>query len=112
MTVTDALAAYVGPGVFNQLQWSLLTQAQRDAILDIFRSGVNAGAASGSVCEIEAVHARGRVVVCGDGSRWTVPATDAEAVEEWGEGQLIAIHRGMIYRLDSYEAVEAEPLRL
>jgi hypothetical protein len=113
MTHTDALAAFIGPELFARLQWSQLTDAQRAAILSVFRVGLNAGAASGSVSVIDAVLAEGRVVICEDGSQWTLNGSeDAALAEDWGEGAMVAIHRNMIYRLDAYECVEVEPLRL
>ena len=55
----------------------------------------------------------GRVVICEDGSRWAARARDdAEMIEDWGEGALIAIHRGLVYRLDPYEAAEVDALQL
>lgn len=112
MTEADALAAYLGPEVFDRLGWRALNDEQREAILSVFRLGLNAGAASGSVCAIDSVLARGRVVLCEDGSRWTArQKVDAEILEDWGEGALVAIHRGVLYKLDEYEAVEVEELR-
>lgn len=112
MTQADALAAYLGPEVFDRLGWRVLNDEQREAILSVFRLGLNAGASSGSVCAIDSLLAKGRVVLCEDGSRWTArERADADALRDWGEGALVAIHRGMLYRLDEYEAVEVEELR-
>ncbi|MGE0046817.1 MAG: hypothetical protein AB7J28_15135 [Hyphomonadaceae bacterium] len=113
MTQADALAAYLGPDVFDRLRWENLSDAQRDAILSVFRLGLNAGASSGSVSVIDSVLAKGRVVLCEDGSRWSArEKLDADLLKDWGEGALVAIHRGMLYRLDEYEAVEVDALRL
>jgi hypothetical protein len=113
VTQNDALAAFLGPDLFDRLQWSLLSPAQREAILSVFRVGINAGAASGVVSMIDEVLAEGRVVLCEDGSRWEARARDdAELIEDWGEGALVAIHRGMVYRLDPYQAAEVDALEL
>lgn len=113
MTHNDALAALLGPELFNRLEWSQLNEQQRAAILSVFRVGLNAGAQSGSVSTIDSVHARGKVLVCEDGSQWAARARDdADLIEDWGEGALVAIHRHMIYRLDPYQAAEVELLRL
>ena len=113
MTQNDALVAFLGHDLFERLDWSRLNDEQREAILGVFRVGLNAGAASGSISMIERVRAAGQVIFCEDGSRWrALGRGDAELVEDWGEGALVAIHRNMIYRLDHYEAVEVEPLRL
>jgi hypothetical protein len=112
MTANDALASYLGPELFYRLGWERLNQDQRDAILSVFRSGLNAGAASGAVVTIEEVLIDGRVIVCDDGSTWETGPAEAEVLEEWGEGALVAVHRGMLYRLDEWEAVEVEALQL
>jgi hypothetical protein len=112
MTANDALASYLGPDLFCRLGWDRLSLDQRDAILSVFRSGLNAGAASGAVVTIEELMIDGRVVVCDDGSTWETCPTGAETIEEWGEGALVAVHRGMLYKLDEWEAVEVDPLRL
>jgi hypothetical protein len=52
-------------------------------------------------------------VICEDGSQWEACAEDdADLIEGWGEGAMVAIHRGLVYRLDPYEAAEVEALRL
>ncbi len=113
MTHNDALADLLGPELFERLRWGSLCQTQREAILSVFRVGINAGAASGSVSVIDTVLGRGRVVICDDGSQWEARARDdAEMIEDWGEGAMVAIHRGLAYRLDPYEAVELEALVL
>lgn len=113
MTHNDALVAYLGPELFTRLNWTNLSDAQRDAILSVFRVGICAGAQSGTVATIDEVLARGRVVICEDGSHWAACAEDdAHMFEDWGEGALIAIHRGFAYRLDPYEAAEIKPLAL
>jgi hypothetical protein len=112
MTANDALASHLGPELFYRLGWEALSTVQRDAILSVFRSGLNAGAASGAVVMIEEVLADGRVIVCDDGSTWETGPEEAETLEDWGEGALIAVHRGMLYKLDEWEAVEVEALRL
>ena len=113
MTHNDALVAYLGPEIFSRLAWSALTDEQRAAILSVFRVGINAGAASGTVSVIDSVLADGRIVICEDGSQWEARARDdAEMIEEWGEGAMVAIHRGLVYKLDPYEAVEVEALQL
>jgi hypothetical protein len=113
MTHNDALAAYLGPELFARLNWSCLSEAQRAAILSVFRVGICAGAASGTVAVIDEVLAEGRVVICEDGSHWAAcERDDANLFEDWGEGAVIAIHRGLAYRLDPHEAAEVEPLAL
>ncbi len=113
MTHNDALAAYLGPELFERLGWGQLSAKQRAAILSVFRVGLGAGAQSGAVSTIDTVFGRGRVLVCEDGSRWAArERDDAEMIEDWGEGALVAIHRQLIYRLDPYQAVEVELLRL
>ncbi len=113
MTHNDALVAFLGPELFARLEWSALNEEQREAILSVFRVGLNAGASSGSVSMIDEVLAEGRVVICEDGSQWEACARDdADLLEDWGEGAMVAIHRNMLYRLDAYEAVEVEPLQL
>jgi hypothetical protein len=62
---------------------------------------------------IDSVLARGRVLICEDGSRWQACARDdAQLLEDWGAGALVAIHRHLVYRLDPYEAAEVQLLRL
>jgi hypothetical protein len=113
MTQNDALAAYLGPELFERLDWSRLSERQRDAILCVFRVGLGAGAQSGAVSTIDCVLGSGRVLICEDGSRWAARATDdAELIEDWGAGALVAIHRRLVYRLDPYQAAEVELLRL
>jgi hypothetical protein len=113
MTRNDALASYLGPELFERLQWSTLNDEQRDAILSVFRVGIGAGAQSGSVSTIDCVLGDGRVLICEDGSRWSAVARDdAEMIDDWGAGSLIAIHHQLIYKLDPYQAVEVEPLSL
>mgnify|MGYP001614761777 CR=1 FL=1 len=113
MTHNDALAAYLGPELFARLEWNRLTQQQREAILSVFRVGICAGAQSGVVSAIDTVVAEGRVLICEDGSRWTALAEDdAHLIEDWGEGALVAIHRGHIYRLDPSQSAEVEVLEL
>ncbi len=113
MTHHDALAAFLGPELFTRLDWSRLDLEQREAILTVFRVGLNAGAASGSVSMIESVLAQGQVILCEDGTRWrALGKGDADLVRDWGEGALVAVHRNLLYRLDDYEAVEVESLRL
>ncbi|HVK81376.1 MAG TPA: hypothetical protein VM915_12265 [Verrucomicrobiae bacterium] len=113
MTQNDALAAYLGPEIFQRLDWAKLTQTQRDAILSVFRVGLGAGAQSGAVSTIDAVMARGKVLICEDGSQWEArERDDAELIEDWGAGALVAIHRQLIYRLDPYQAAEVDLLRL
>lgn len=113
MTHNDALAAYLGPELFERLDWSRLSEAQREAILSVFRVGLGAGVQSGAVSTIDAVMARGRVLVCEDGSRWAArERDDAELIEDWGAGALVAIHRRLMYRLDPFQAAEVELLRL
>lgn len=113
MTQNDALAAFLGPELFTRLEWARLNVEQREAILGVFRVGLNAGAASGSVSMIESVLANGQVILCEDGSRWRAAEKyDADLVTEWGEGARVAIHRNLIYKLDDYEAIEVEALRL
>lgn len=113
MTANDAMAALLGPDLFDRLGWTSLSEAQREAILGVFRSGLNFGAASGAVSTVERIAGDGRVLVCDDGTMWeTVEDADAEQIVEWGEGVMVALHRGMAYRLDEWEAVEVDPLRL
>ena len=113
MTQNDALAAYLGPDIFERLDWSRLSQTQREAILSVFRVGIGAGAQSGAVSTIDCVLGQGRVLVCEDGSRWqTRERDDAELVDDWGAGALIAVHRQLMYRLDPYHAAEVELLRI
>lgn len=113
MTQNDALAAFLGPELFDRLQWSRLDAEQREAILSVFRVGLGAGAQSGAVSIIDCVLGRGRVLICEDGSRWQARARDdAELIEDWGAGALVAIHRQLVYRLDPYQAAEVELLRL
>jgi len=113
VTQNDALAALLGPDLFDRLQWGHLTEPQREAILSVFRVGINAGAASGVVSMIDTVLADGRVVICEDGSRWEARARDdAELFEDWGEGALVAIHKGLVYRLDPYSCAEVDSLSL
>jgi hypothetical protein len=113
MTHNDALAAYLGPELFDRLAWEALSEAQRAAILSVFRVGICAGAASGAIAVIDEVLADGRVVICEDGSHWAAcEEDDAHLFEDWGEGAMIAIHRGLAYRLDPYQAAEVEPLVL
>jgi hypothetical protein len=113
MTQHDALAAFLGPELFERLEWNRLTLEQRDAILSVFRVGLGAGAQSGVVSTIDSVRGEGRVLICEDGSHWQArERDDAEMIEDWGEGALVAIHRQLIYRLDPYEAVEVELLKL
>ncbi len=113
MTQNDALAAFLGPELFERLAWSRLTHEQREAILSVFRVGLGAGAQSGVVSTIDAVLGRGKVVICEDGTRWAArERDDADLIEDWGEGALVAIHRQLIYRLDPYQAAEVELLRL
>ena len=113
MTHNDSLAAFLGPELFERLDWGRLSQEQRDAILSVFRVGLGAGAQSGAVSMIDAVLARGKVLICEDGSQWQArERDDAELIEDWGAGSLVAIHRHMVYRLDPYQAAEVELLRL
>mgnify|MGYP006969385445 CR=1 FL=1 len=113
MTQNDALAAFLGPDLFERLDWGRLNATQREAILSVFRVGLGAGAQSGSVSTIDQVRARGRVLICEDGSHWQACARDdAELIEDWGAGALVAIHRQLVYRLDPYQAAEVELLRL
>lgn len=113
VTHNDALAALLGPELFAQLAWSELCEAQREAILSVFRVGINAGAASGVVSTIESVVGNGRIMICEDGSRWAArERDDAEMIEDWGDGALVAIHRGLVYKLDPYQAVEVDDLVL
>jgi|CXWL01.1.fsa_nt_gi hypothetical protein len=113
MTHNDALAAYLGSELFERLDWGRLTFEQREAILSVFRVGLGAGAQSGVVSTIDAVLGQGKVVICEDGTRWAArERDDADLIEDWGEGALVAIHRHMIYRLDPYQAAEVELLRL
>ena len=113
MTQNDALAAFLGPELFERLDWGRLSHAQRDAILSVFRVGLGAGAQSGAVCTIDSVLGRGKIIICEDGSRWAArERDDAELIEDWGAGALVAIHRQLIYRLDPYQAAEVDVLRL
>jgi hypothetical protein len=113
MTQNDALVALLGPELFDRLDWGRLSEQQRDAILSVFRVGLGAGAQSGAVSTIDAVLARGRVLICEDGSRWQArDHDDAELIEDWGAGSLVAIYRQLVYRLDPYQAAEVELLRL
>jgi hypothetical protein len=113
MTHNDAIAAFLGPDLFTRLEWQALSEAQREAILSVFRVGISAGAASGSVSVIDSVLADGRVVICEDGSHWEARARDdAELIEDWGEGAMVAIHHGMVYRLDPHQAAQVDLLRL
>jgi hypothetical protein len=113
MTHNDALAALLGPELFERLGWSRLSGEQREAILSVFRVGLSAGAQSGAVSTIDAVLARGKVLICEDGSRWQArDRDDAELIEDWGAGSLVAIDRQLVYRLDPYQAAEVELLRL
>lgn len=113
MTHNDALAAYLGPELFERLEWSRLSSGQREAILSVFRVGLGAGAQSGAVSTIDCVLAGGKVLICEDGSRWEArEKDDAELIEDWGAGALVAIHRRLVYRLDPYQAAEVELLRL
>ena len=113
MTQNDALAAYLGPELFERLEWSRLSEGQRDAILSVFRVGLSAGVQSGSVSMIDCVLGQGRVLICEDGTRWSAVARDdAEMIEDWGAGALVAIHRQLIYRLDPYQAAEVELLNI
>lgn len=113
MTQNDALAAFLGPELFARLEWGRLSESQREAILSVFRVGLGAGAQSGAVSMIDAVLARGKVLICEDGSRWQArEQDDAELLEDWGAGSLVAIHRQLVYRLDPYQAAEVELLRL
>lgn len=113
MTHNDALVAFLGPEIFERLHWSELSELQRDAILSVFRVGLNAGAQSGAVSTIDSVRGRGRVLICEDGTHWQArERDDAELIEDWGAGALVAIHRQLVYRLDPYQAAEVELLRL
>jgi hypothetical protein len=113
MTQNDALAAFLGPELFERLDWGRLSDMQRDAILSVFRVGLGAGAQSGAVSTIDAVLGRGKVLICEDGSRWQArERDDAELIEDWGAGALIAVYRQLMYRLDPYQAAEVELLRL
>jgi len=113
MTQNDALASFLGPELFERLDWGRLSHAQRDAILSVFRVGLKTNVQSGAVSTIDAVLARGKVLICEDGSQWQArERDDAEIIEDWGAGQLIAIHHHMAYKLDPYQAAEVELLRL
>jgi hypothetical protein len=113
MTQNDALAAFLGPELFERLDWGRLTHMQRDAILSVFRVGLGAGAQSGVVSTIDCVLGQGRVVICEDGTRWAACENDdAELIDDWGAGAMVAIHRQLISRLDPYHAAEVELLRL
>jgi hypothetical protein len=79
----------------------------------VFRVGLGAGTQSGSVATIDCVLGGGRVLICEDGSYWQArERDDAEMIEDWGAGALVAIHRQLVYRLDPYQAAEVELLRL
>lgn len=113
MTHNDALAAFLGAELFDRLGWTELSESQRDAILGVFRVGICAGAASGTVSTIDAVLGEGRVVLCEDGSRWSAVADDdAELIDDWGAGALVAIHKGLVYRLDPHQCAEVEMLSI
>jgi len=113
MTHNDALAAFLGPELFDRLEWDRLSLTQREAILSVFRVGLGAGAQSGSVSMIDCVLGNGRVLICEDGSRWQARDNDdAELLEDWGAGSLVAIHHQLIYKLDPYQAAEVDLLRL
>jgi len=113
MTQNDALAAYLGPELFERLQWSQLSPMQREAILSVFRVGLSAGVQSGAVAKIDCVLGGGQVVICEDGTRWSArERDDAEMIEDWGAGALVAVYRQLIYRLDPYQAAEVELLTL
>jgi hypothetical protein len=113
MTPVEAMADMVGEDVFSRLEWTRLTPVQREAVFAVFRQGLNAGASSGAIAAIEDVLGEGRIVLCDDGTLWETDVdTDAELVEEWGEGALVAIHRGRLYRLFDGDSVDVEPLRL
>jgi hypothetical protein len=113
MTQNDALAAFLGPELFDQLDWSRLNERQRAAILSVFRVGLGAGAQSGVVSTIDCVLGRGQVLITEDGTRWAArERDDADLIEDWGAGAMVAIHRQLIYRLDPYQAAEVELLRL
>lgn len=113
MTHNDALAAYLGAELFDRLEWDRLSITQREAILSVFRVGLSAGAQSGSVSTIDLVLGQGRVLICEDGTRWAArERDDAELIEDWGAGALVAIHRHLVYRLDPYQAAEVELLQL
>jgi hypothetical protein len=113
MTHNDALAALLGPELFERLHWRTLSLEQREAILSVFRVGLSAGVQSGAVSTIDCVLGGGRVLICEDGSRWQArERDDAEMIEDWGAGALVAIHRQLIYKLDPYQAAEVELLRL
>ena len=113
MTRNDALAALIGPELLERLEWSRLSDAQREAILSVFRVGLCAGATSGTVSTIDMVLGEGRVVICEDGTRWAArEEDDAELLEDWGAGAVIAIHKGTVYRLDPFQAAEVDVLTL
>jgi hypothetical protein len=113
MTQNDALAAFLGPELFERLDWSRLTHGQRDAILSVFRVGLGAGAQSGVVSTIDCVLGRGKVLITEDGARFAArERDDADLIEDWGAGAMVAIHRHMVYRLDPYQAAEVELLQL
>ncbi|MFT3726257.1 MAG: hypothetical protein QM759_00320 [Terricaulis sp.] len=113
MTHNDALAAYLGPELFDRLEWSRLSDGQRAAILSVFRVGLGAGAQSGVVSTVDCVLARGKVLVCDDGTQWQARhRDDAELIDDWGAGALVAIHHQLVYRLDPYQAAEVDLLRL
>lgn len=62
---------------------------------------------------MNSVLGRGKIIICEDGSRWAArERDDAELIEDWGAGALVAIHRQLIYRLDPYQAAEVDVLRL
>jgi hypothetical protein len=113
MTHNDALASYLGPELFERLDWGRLSNVQREAILSVFRVGLSAGVQSGAVSTIDCVLGRGRVLICEDGTRWAARARDdAELIDDWGAGALVAIHHQLVYRLDPYQAAEVELLTL
>jgi hypothetical protein len=113
MTHNDALAALLGPELFDRLEWASLKTSQREAILSVFRVGIGAGAQSGVVSTIDCVLGHGRVLICEDGSRWQAcERDDAELIEDWGAGALVAVHRQLMYRLDPYQAAEVALLAI
>jgi hypothetical protein len=65
------------------------------------------------VSTIDCVLGGGQIVICDDGTRWSAVARDdAEMIEDWGAGALIAVHRQLLYRIDPFQAAEVELLRL